>query len=106
MYGHPAIAAALSDLRIVVCLTPHDKNEIRVVLPDLPTPVDYRIACETLVDDLPFTTCPVPPQPTTTAADIADKLSVSFFWIERVATHRRHAHFVLDENHFIDRQES
>jgi mevalonate kinase len=56
VYGQPAVAAALSDLRIVVLLTPHhqqDDNDstgsaakIRVILPDLP--VDCQLPTSVL----------------------------------------------------------
>ena len=43
VFGQPAIAASLSDLRIWVLLTPTDTKQLRVSMPDLLKPIDYRV---------------------------------------------------------------
>eukprot|EP00977_Amphora_coffeiformis_P013339 scaffold3471_cov175-Amphora_coffeaeformis.AAC.13 len=79
VYGHPAIAAALTDLRIFVWITPiyttkdTDAAALRIQLPDLPTPVDYTLP-KNWQDDIPED-WPVPPEPNATAAKIAAYLS-------------------------------
>ena len=40
VFGEPAVAAALSDLRITVKVTPLTSKRVRVRMPDLPTPID------------------------------------------------------------------
>jgi mevalonate kinase len=40
VYGKQAIAASLSDLRIWVKVTPNDTRQLRVQMPDLPSPMD------------------------------------------------------------------
>lgn len=47
VYGEPAVAAALSDLRIFVQITPTTTRTIRMVLPDLPSPIDYTLQADT-----------------------------------------------------------
>jgi mevalonate kinase len=48
VYGKPAVAAALSDLRIFVQITCTDTGTVRMFLPDLPTPIDYTLKSEKL----------------------------------------------------------
>jgi mevalonate kinase len=51
VYGEPAIAAALSDLRIYVLITPvQSSSTLRIVMPDLPTPVDVLLQSQCLID--------------------------------------------------------
>jgi mevalonate kinase len=52
VYGEPAVAAALSDLRIFVQITCTDTGSVRMVLPDLPTPIDYSLRSEKLTAGL------------------------------------------------------
>ena len=40
VFGEPAVAAALSDLRITVKVTPLTTARVRIRMPDLPTPID------------------------------------------------------------------
>jgi mevalonate kinase len=50
VYGEPALAAALSDLRIVVLVTPMPKSEgIRIQMPDLKISVDFVISTERIL---------------------------------------------------------
>lgn len=47
VYGEPALAAALSDLRIVVLVTPtQEQRMIYINMPDLPTPIDFSVSTE------------------------------------------------------------
>jgi mevalonate kinase len=46
VYGEPAVAAALSDLRIFVQITCTDTGTVRMFLPDLPDPIDYSLRSE------------------------------------------------------------
>ena len=81
VYGHPAIAAALSDLRITVWITPVQsgtngntikaRDEVRIRLADLPQPVDTTLSVEFL-RSLP--TLALPPQPHVTAAQLTELL--------------------------------
>lgn len=44
VYGYPAVAASLSDLRISVLITPiSNTGRIRIVMPDLPNPIDCSL---------------------------------------------------------------
>ena len=52
VYGQPAVAAALSDLRIQVLMTPNSSNVspmIRMIMPDLPDPVDCQVPSAALL---------------------------------------------------------
>lgn len=51
VYGQPAIAASLSDLRILVLLTQNesDNSMIRLIMPDLPAPVDCQVSTVALL---------------------------------------------------------
>jgi mevalonate kinase len=71
VYGHPAIAASLSDLRIACVLTPTDDGRLHCLLPDLPQPVNYTMDCRAL-EAMP--TWPLPPTPHETAAAIVQAM--------------------------------
>jgi mevalonate kinase len=42
VFGEPAVAAALSDLRITVKVTTNNEDEVWIEMPDLPTPIDVK----------------------------------------------------------------
>ncbi|GKY93267.1 mevalonate kinase [Mayamaea pseudoterrestris] len=53
VYGEPALAAALSDLRIAVRVKPtFDDQMIRIQMPDLSHPIDFEIPMERVMSDL------------------------------------------------------
>jgi mevalonate kinase len=74
VYGEPAVAAALDDLRIFVLLTPTSRNSthasvIRVVMPDLPTPVDFALPVS-LFTSMESTKTPPTPDDATVLAQL------------------------------------
>jgi mevalonate kinase len=52
VYAEPAVAAALSDMRIFVQITCTDTGTVRMLLPDLPTPIDYSLRSEQMTEGL------------------------------------------------------
>ena len=54
VYAQPAVAAALSDLRIQVRLEPRgmeeDDGKIHMLMPDLPEPIDCQVSAQELLD--------------------------------------------------------
>jgi mevalonate kinase len=64
VYGQPAVAAALSDLRIHVCVEtiPHNndpaKNRIFILMPDLPKPVEIGVPMDNFIAILSQLKCP------------------------------------------------
>jgi mevalonate kinase len=70
VYGEPAVAAALSDLRIFVQITCTDTGTVRMFLPDLPTPIDYTLRSEKLTVGLESLQTP----PTTACASTIAQL--------------------------------
>ena len=81
VYGYPAIAAALSDLRIFVWITPvykssdsNDVDNIHIILPDLPQPIDCTVSCRDVMDTLPSSSTVVPPVPHETAASLVQHI--------------------------------
>jgi len=60
VYGEPAVAAALSDLRIFVQITPVHSGTVRMILPDLPTPIDYTLPATKLATLDNLQTPPLP----------------------------------------------
>lgn len=48
VFGEPAVAAALSDLRITVKVTPTTTKQVGIQMPDLPTPIDVTFSSKAL----------------------------------------------------------
>jgi mevalonate kinase len=70
VYGEPAVAAALSDLRIFVQITCTDTGTVRMFLPDLPNPIDYSLRSEKLTVGLDSLQTPPTPECAATIAQL------------------------------------
>jgi mevalonate kinase len=77
VYGEPAVAAALSDLRIFVQITCTDTGTVRMFLPDLPTPIDYTLRSERLTVGLDSLQTPPTAECASTIAQLFAPLSSS-----------------------------
>lgn len=74
VYGEPAVAAALSDLRIFVLVTTTNTQSLHVEMLDLPEPIDVRMDAERIVCSLESLQAP----PTKACAERIRNLLVGF----------------------------